>query len=112
MIKKYLYTLVTLVSALKADIPQEALDDIYIEASLFVFVGVVMSVVSYKISSKNAAAYAVKNQKNIDAKREAKKEVLKSKETRVEELQKMLDNEMITDDEFKMMKKRMYNTEE
>ncbi|MCK4737620.1 MAG: hypothetical protein KAT10_03600, partial [Sulfurimonas sp.] len=88
----------------------EALNGIYIEAALFMFVVLVMSIASYKISSKHAKEYAMKNQKNINARREAKKDEIKSKEDRVEELQEMLDNSMITDDEFKMMKHRLYNT--
>ena len=93
-------------------IPEETLSSIYIEASLFVLVILAMSIISYKISSKNAKEYAIKNKKNIDAKREAEAEVIKSKETRVEELQKMLDDDMITEEEFRMMRKRLYNTEE
>ena len=91
---------------------QESINGIYIEAIVFIMVFLIMSIISYKISSRHAKEYAIKNQKNIDAKKEAAKEAIKSKEDRVEELQKMLDNNMITDDEFKMMKKRLYNTEE
>ncbi|PHS59023.1 MAG: hypothetical protein COB17_00335 [Sulfurimonas sp.] len=111
MIKKIFYSLVVLNSSLQAEIPQEALGDIYVEASLFVLVGLIMSVVSYKVSSKNAANYALKNQKNIDAKKEAVKEINKSKEMRLAELQDMLDAGTINDDEFRMLKKRMYNTD-
>ena len=110
--KKFLYSIVLLNTYLLADIPQEALGDIYIEAGFFVLVGVVMSVVSYRISTRHAKEYAVKNKAKIAAVKEAKKDEVKSKENRVEELQKMLDNKMITDDEFRMMKKRLYNTEE
>ncbi|MCW8895643.1 MAG: hypothetical protein OQK48_06830 [Sulfurimonas sp.] len=91
---------------------QESLSSIYIEATAFVLVVLVMSIISYKISSRHAREYALKNQKNINAKKETAKEKTKSKETRLSELQQMLDNNMITDDEFKVMKKRLYNTEE
>jgi len=112
MMKKYLYSSVLLVSSLYAEIPEESLGGIYTEAALFVLVGIVMSVASYKISNRHAKEYLIANQKKIDAKREAQKDEIKSKEDRVDELQKMLDNNMITDDEFKMMRKRLYNTEE
>jgi len=93
-------------------IPEETLNSIYIEAALFVLVILIMSIISYVISSKHAKEYAIKNQKNIDAKREAEAEAINAKELRVKELQKMLDDKMITDEEFKMMRKRLYNTEE
>ena len=111
MMKKYFYTFILLVSSLHAEIEGEALSSIYKEAALFVVVGLVMSVVSYVVSSRHAKKYAVENQKNIDAKKEENKEIVKSKEDRIEELLKMLDDKTITEDEFKMLKKRMYNTE-
>jgi len=111
MMKKYFYSLIVLASSLYAEIDEEDLTNIYLEGSLFVLVGLIMSIVSYKISSKNAAKYASKNKKNIDAARDANKDMLKLKENRVQELSKMLNDGTITNDEFKMLKKRMYNTE-
>jgi len=111
MMMKYFYVLTIMITSLHAEIAPEKLQDIYFEAALFVFVGIVMSVVSYKVSSKNAAAYAIKNQKNIEAKAKEDKEIIKSKEGRLEELMKMLDDNTITEDEFRMLKQRMYNTE-
>jgi len=90
---------------------QEELNSIYIEAAFFVLVFLTMSIISYKMSSRHAREYAVKNQLKIDARKEAKKEETKSKEERILELQKMLDDNMITNDEFLMMKKRLYNTD-
>ena len=112
MILKYFFYSIVLFSSLEAEIAQEKLNDIYVEAVFFVIVIVTMSIISYIYSTKHAKEYAIKNQKNIDAKREAKKDEIKSKEDRVKELQDMLDKNMITQDEFKMMKKRMYNTDE
>ena len=90
----------------------EISNSIYLEGAAFILVFFVMSVISYRISSRHAKEYSLKNQKNVDAKREAQKNETKSKEDRVIELQKMLDDNMITNDEFLMMKKRLYNTEE
>jgi len=90
---------------------EEVLNSIYIEAIAFVTVFFIMSVLSYKMSSRHAKEYAVKNKIKIDARREAKKAETKSKEDRVEELQKMFDNNIITKDEFLMMKKSLYNTQ-
>ena len=109
--KKYFYSFIILASSLFAEIAEDDLTGIYKEATLFVVVGLVMSIVSYKISSKNAAKYASKNKKNIDAARDANKDMVKLKESRVDELSKMLNDGTITNDEFKMLKKRMYNTE-
>ena len=89
---------------------QEALNSIYIEAVAFVLVILTMSIISYRMSSKHAKEYAIKNQKNIEARKEAQKDEIKSNEERVQELQKMLDKNMITEDEFLMMRKRLYNT--
>ena len=92
-------------------IEQEVLNGIYIEAVAFVLVFLIMSIISYKISSRHAREYALKNQEKIQARRKAKKDEMKSKEDRVEELQNMLDKNMITEDEFLMMKKSLYNTQ-
>jgi uncharacterized protein YacL len=89
---------------------QEELNSIYIEAVAFVLVFLIMSIISYKVSSRHAREYAAKNKLKIDARKEAQKDEVKSKEIRVQELQKMLDDSMITNDEFLMMKKRLYNT--
>ena len=92
-------------------IEQEALNGIYMEAGIFVLVILTMSVISYKISSKNAKEYALKNKKNLEDKKVIDEELINAKEIRVKELQKMLDESMITDEEFKVMKKRLYNTQ-
>ena len=92
-------------------IPEETLNSIYIEATVFVIVILVMSIISYKVSSKHAKEYAIKNKKIIDEKKKAQEQEINEKEIRIQELQKMLDENMITDEEFKMMKKRLYNTE-
>jgi len=109
---KYIYCCIFLFTSLEAQIAEEDLSGVYTEAVLFVIVFVLMSIVSYTISTRHAKEYAIENQKKIDADREAKKDETKSKEDRVEELLKMLEDGMITNDEFKMMKKRLYNTEE
>jgi len=93
-------------------IPQETLENIYMEAGLFVLVILIMSIISYKISSKNAKEYAIKNQKKIDVAKEEKAKSVKSKEARIVELQKVFSDGMITEDEFKMMKNRLYSTRE
>jgi len=92
-------------------IEQEALNGIYMEAGIFVLVILTMSAISYKISSKNAKEYALKNKKNLEDKKVIDEELINAKEIRVKELQKMLDESMITDEEFKVMKKRLYNTQ-
>jgi len=90
---------------------QEVLNNIYIEGTLFVLVFLIMSIISYKISSRHAKEYAIKNQEKMQARREAKKDEVQSKEDRIVELQNMLDKKMITEDEFLMMKKSLYNTQ-
>ena len=90
---------------------QEVLNNIYIEGTLFVLVFLIMSIISYKMSSRHAKEYAIKNQEKMQARREAKKDEVQSKEDRIVELQNMLDKKMITEDEFLMMKKSLYNTQ-
>ena len=46
-------------------VEQEVLNSIYIEAIAFVLVVLVMSIISYKMSSKHAKEYAIINQKKI-----------------------------------------------
>jgi len=89
----------------------EISNSIYLEAVAFILVFFIMSVISYRISSRHAKEYAIKNQEKMQARREAKKDEVQSKEDRIVELQNMLDKKMITEDEFLMMKKSLYNTQ-
>ena len=89
----------------------EISNSIYLEAVAFILVFFIMSVISYRISSRHAKEYAIKNQEKMQARREAKKDEVQSKEDRIVELQNMLNSKIITEDEFLMMKKSLYNTQ-
>jgi uncharacterized protein YacL len=111
MFRGIVFTFLTSVLYAK-EIPSEKLESIHTEAIAFVLVILVMSIISYKISAKNAREYALKNKLKIQQQKQEKKDEIQNKENRVKELQQMLDDGLITNDEFKMMRKRLYNTEQ
>ncbi len=91
---------------------------IYIEGVLFVVVFGLMSIISIIISKRNAKKYELENP--LEKRREArKKEQLQKgldnisalenddKITKLLELSKMLDNEIITKEEFQSLKKEL-----
>ncbi len=118
MIKQLLAPLLTLSSLYAEEIEEippldpEVAKSLYIESALFVAVFVIMSIISIIISKKHAAQNLLDDQKKReekkaqeeDEKRSQASSIEEPKETqRVEELSKMLEDGIITDDEFQLL---------
>ncbi len=104
--------------AYSKDIDSNTLDGIYNEAILFVAIFGIMSIVSIIISKKNAKKYETNNpleeRKTARREEELKKKlsdvVVQRSSDRVDKLlhlSKMLEDKIISEDEFKMLKKEI-----
>ena len=85
------------------DVTSSELNDIYTEAILFVAVFAIMGLISFIYSKKHAKEYKKKEKVS------PKPTVDTSKEDRIVELSKMLDNDILTKKEFELLN-RYYRT--
>ncbi len=89
----------------------EVVQSLYIESALFIAVFTTMSIISIVISKKHAAQNLVNDRKKREAKAEAEKrsQPITSKEpeetARVTELSKMLQDGLISENEFTILSK-------
>ncbi|MEA3492079.1 MAG: hypothetical protein U9R27_09290 [Campylobacterota bacterium] len=113
MTKQLLISLLVFSSLHAEDISPEELNSIYIEAILFVTVFGLMSVASFFISRRHARQNALKEslkrsqdeiRENSQTTSSDKPNDSSDKTTRVEELSKMLNDGLITDEEFQTLK--------
>jgi len=105
---KFLYGFVFLFTSLYAGLKEEDMAGIYIEFGAFLTVVFIMAVISNKISSKHAKEYAEKNKIKVDTSNLDKKDAL-YKKNRIKELSKLMDNDVISKNEFLVMKRWLYN---
>ncbi|MBU1657480.1 hypothetical protein KKG72_00295 [bacterium] len=106
---KYIFVLALLFVSLELNASEDYLESIYVEASLFAAVIIFMSVISYVISSRHAKEYTKNNQAKMDDALLKNKESVDNEKKRVEVLSKMLEDGLLEEDEFKLLKKWKYN---
>ena len=110
---KFLYSFVFLFTSLYADLAKEDMTGIYIEGAAFLTVVFVMAVIANKVSSRHAKEHKQRNKEKLKehiSKRELKKkDYARYKERRVKELLKLVDDKVITEDEFGVIQRWLYN---
>ncbi|MCF6340384.1 MAG: hypothetical protein L3J10_06520 [Sulfurimonas sp.] len=111
--KIFLYGFVFLFTSLYAGFEEEDMSGIYIEGIALITVVFIMAVITNKISSKHAKEYAIKNKErlkeNLSIKEQKKRDYARYEENRVNELLKLVNDEIITEDEYGVIKRWLYN---
>ncbi len=102
MKKLTLFILLCAVSLYAQEATSDQLNGIYTEALLFIGIFGTMGIISYVYSSRHAKVYAPSQEVLQRIEREKAQKLLR--EARVEELSEMLQNDMLTNEEFLILK--------
>ena len=102
MIKLTIFFLLTTLSLFAQAATEDELQGIYTEALLFVGIFGAMGVISYIYSSRHAKSYTLSEDEKQRI--ENKKRERVKREKRVEELSKMLQENLIREEEFSLLK--------
>ena len=84
-----------------AEVSQNEMQSIYLEASLFIGVFGTMGIISYIYSNRHAKAYSAS--KETIERREKEKALEEKKKLRIQKLSVMLREELITQEEFAVL---------
>jgi hypothetical protein len=100
-------SLITLTSLGAEEVDPEQLSAIYTEAIWFVVVFGTMAIISYIYSSRHAKQYTQKQAPDVAQKKVLAAEVAKQKEERLDELSKLVDDGLLKEEEFLILRKNI-----
>ncbi len=107
MMKWLLLPLLTLTSLEAEDIDPDKLSEIYTQGIWFVALFTVMSIISFIVSKRHAKQHAQKHTDDIAQKKALAAEQKRQKEDRLTELSKLVDDGLLREEEFQILRKNI-----
>ena len=109
MMKWLLLPLLILTSLQAEDIDPDKFSEIYIQGILFVALFTVMSIISFIVSKRHAKQHVQKHTDDIAQKKALAAEQERQKEDRLTELSKLVDDGLLREEEFQILRKNIQN---
>ncbi len=107
MTRWLLLPLLILTSLQAEDIDPDKLSEIYTEGIWFVALFTVMSIISFIVSKRHAKQHTQKHTDDIAQKKALAAEQERQKEDRLTELSKLVDDGLLREEEFEILRKNM-----